>query len=641
MENEKTRIEKIQDKLYSRNFKKHDPNDRSGFEKQDVEVNSNWNNVGPDIADLISKRGEEHEERKVFKKILWGSIAFFLLSLGIAAYMFFGGGNTVSSGNIDVAIVGPTTVSGGDTLNYSVIIRNRNNVELQSVVLQVEYPSGTRKAGDLSTELLRERIPLDNIPTGGKVERDLSAAMFGEKDSVKQIIFTLEYRLKDSNALFSKQKNYEIGIKSSPVILLADYPKEVTSGQEIPITLSIVSNTSETLNNVLLNAEFPFGFSTTNPDPAPSFSNNVWNLGSIESGGKKVVKIKGVLQGQNEEERTFRFSTGIAGNKDPNKIGSEFTALQGSISIKRPFLGLVLNLGGTSDGDFSAKSGEQISANLVWSNNLPSSVYDVSLEVKLSGSALDRNSIAVLGGGFYRSVDNTIVWDKNDIPELKEIAPGAKGAFSFSFATLANLSTSQRNQEIILTVVMKGSQVQAGATPISIESQITRSVKIASALTLTDKATRSTGPFENMGPIPPKADNKTTYTIIWTLTNSLNDISGTIVKATVPNYISWEGLTSPESEKISYNPTTREIIWNAGDIKGGAGITSSSRQVSFQIGLTPSLSQVGLAPTLLSPATVTGTDKFTSKDVVFSKPEITTRSVKDADTKENDAVVVK
>ena len=58
-------------------------------------------------------------------------------------------------------------------------------------------------------------------------------------------------------------------------------------------------------------------------------------------------------------------------------------------------------------------------------------------------------------------------------------------------------------------------------------------------------AVRSIGPFENMGPIPPKADNETTYTIIFSLSSPFNDINSVEVTGSLPSYIAWKNLTSP------------------------------------------------------------------------------------------------
>ena len=47
-------------------------------------------------------------------------------------------------------------------------------------------------------------------------------------------------------------------------------------------------------------------------------------------------------------------------------------------------------------------------------------------------------------------------------------------------------------------------------------------------------------------------------------------------------------------------------------VKAGRGYTEPPRQVAFQVALTPSLSQLGQVPELVSAAILTGTDRFTN-----------------------------
>jgi hypothetical protein len=96
----------------------------------------------------------------------------------------------------------------------------------------------------------------------------------------------------------------------------------------------------------------------------------------------------------------------------------------------------------------------------------------------------------------------------------------------------------------------------------------------------------------------------TTYTVTWTVTNPLNNLTGATVVATLPPYMKWLNNVSPDSEKVSYDSNTNQITWNVGNVSSGAGSISPAREVSFQVSILPSVSQIGSTPDLIEQATV-------------------------------------
>ena len=68
-----------------------------------------------------------------------------------------------------------------------------------------------------------------------------------------------------------------------------------------------------------------------------------------------------------------------------------------------------------------------------------------------------------------------------------------------------------------------------------------------------------------------------------------------------------------------------EIVWDIGSIGAGKGISSSAREVSFQVTILPSLSQVGLTPVLVKNISIEGEDNFTDTIIKYSVKDLTTR----------------
>jgi hypothetical protein len=95
--------------------------------------------------------------------------------------------------------------------------------------------------------------------------------------------------------------------------------------------------------------------------------------------------------------------------------------------------------------------------------------------------------------------------------------------------------------------------------------------------------------------------------------------------ATLPPYVEWEGNTYPDAD-ITYNPIGGEVVWNIGDIPRGAGAVTSTKQMAFQVSITPSVTQVGSVPVLVSEGAFSGVDDFTGSTIRSSVRSVTTET---------------
>ena len=619
------RIDRLQEGLYSRGGEDITRAKHAPLSSTPNNLNRSWKEDNT----LTTELGEEHQEKKkmsFFTKIFLASIIFFLVAAGIAAYVLSGGFNVISSKNVDISVQGLIAVSAGEELVLDIIISNHNNAALEQGELLVEYPPGTKKASDLTQELARERITIDKIPAGASVVKTVKAVVFGEKESVRQIKITLDYKASGSNAAFSKEKTYDITIKSSPVIMEITYPKEVNAGQDIKVVVNITSSSAVPIRNLLFRAEYPFGFNFNSSIPKASSGNNVWRIGDLNPNEKRTITINAKIEGQNEEERAIKFTTGIADVNDENKIATDFLSLTNSILIKKPFITVVMKLNQSEEKEYEARTGSQIRGNISWVNNLPVTINDAEIKVKFTGDIIDRQNIGIFNGGFYRSTDNTITWDRNNFPELRSIDPGGSSSVNFDLNIVPNSSIANgRNLQSTMEVSVKGTRVSENSNPETVSAVFTRLIKLATNLDLNSRSLFSIGPFQNSGSIPPRAENSTTYTIVWTFSNTFNDVTGARVTATLPPYMTWLGKISPTSENVVYDESNRTIMWNAGEVRAGSGSSSAPRELYLQLGLTPSLNQVGTVPVLLDNIQISGTDRFTGKNITSTKPPLTTR----------------
>jgi len=641
-EDPKSKISQLEKVLDSRENKVFRKAKRHELHDQNIVVNQDWDDNEFRVGEEIFSSPEKPQGLSFPMKILIGSAIFFILALGIAAFKFLGGGNMVSGDNIDVTVKAPISVTGGEILPFEIEIRNNNNTTLSGVDMGITFPTGSRQADNISLPANRIQEYIGNISPGQVVKKNLAVVLFGSENEKKDISISLEYRITGSNSLFNKNKIVSVLISSAPVNIVVTGPQEVNTNQTVNYKVEVTSNSPTIIKDLLLKADYPFGFSFINSVPNYYSKNNLWLIGDLEPGAKRTIMISGILNGQEGEERSFDFSLGAQSASDSQAIGVEFTSYLAAITIRRPFVSADIYFNGNDVDEYVIGSGEKIETVIRWQNNLPYEVSDVSITAKITGNDVNKASIQV-EGGFYRSIDNTIIFNKNTNSVFANLSPGQTGESKFSLSSFSSNSVTGSilsNPTINLEISVKGRRVDFQGGQENVLFSDTRKIKITSDPKLYAKALYSIGPFQNTGPIPPKAEQKTTYTVTWTVTNPLNNLSNARVSAVLPTYVEWLSSVSPDRERVDYNEDTGQVIWTIGNISAGAGIVSPAKEVSFRISFLPSVSQIGISPDLIGAATLTAKDNFTLVEVSNNFQGLNTRLTSDPNFDPNDDIVL-
>lgn len=543
---------------------------------------------------------------------------FFLLSLGVAGYFFYFGGNTVSSNKVKLDLQGPSALASGDTLPLTLTITNRNPVAMRDAVIEITFPEGTRKADNMLEGYPRYIENLGEIPSGGVVTRSINAVLFGGAGQTITLPVSLSYGTVGSNSVFAKKANYDLSISTTPLEVTVETIAEAVSGKPITLTLSVRSNATVPLDNVVLVGAFPFGFQVATSS-AP-IQNGTFSLGTFAPGASRTITLVGVLTGQNSEERVFRFSVGTAKSATDRTLGVTYMTQNATVNINAPFISTVVSVNGSASTNVIAADDAQ-SVTVAYTNTLPTNVNNVIVSVAISGNAVDYGSVDA-SRGFYRSSDRTVVFSSDTDPALASLKPGASGVGSFQFSTLP-ASAMGVSPSVAFTVSVSGTRVGQSNVPENVTASITKTLKILSATTLSSVSYHSSGPIPNTGPIPPKPEETTTYTIVWGVQNQGNAVADGVVRATLPSYVTYTNKTSGPGAFI-YDPASRTVTWNVGDIAQGA-----TPQGAFQVALTPSTSQSGDEPVLVNEATFTGHDRFAGASVQATANDVNTETKSD------------
>ncbi|KKR65851.1 MAG: hypothetical protein UU07_C0023G0002 [Parcubacteria group bacterium GW2011_GWF1_40_5] len=528
------RIEELKNKLFSKNYptKIEHRDTFSSLERRNIK--DSWGDEGK-----FDSFGEKFfMKTSIFKKFFIFTATFFILTLGYAAYMFFVGGNTVSNDNIDISILGNTFTAGGEELPLVIGISNKNTSSLDLVDLVVEYPKGG--ISDASAEKERLRQSLGTIPSGAVRNENIKVVLFGQQGSIIPVKISIEYRVEGSNAIFVKEKNYEVSINSTPINLSVEAPRTISPNQEIVLNVKATLNATRETSKVLLKLDYPVGFQFIKAVSMPALGNNVWDLGSLAPGVERGISITGkMLDVFDGEEKTFKISSGSQSSTDKSVINVVFNSIVHTVTIKKPFIEAKIFINGISDRQYATDSKTVVHAQIHWTNNLDTKVNDLVIKAKISGNAVNRKTVNA-GQGFYDSSQDVVTWDKNSVKSLKDVNPGDSGSVDFSFSPLSLFSGSGgilNEPSINIEVSIKGKQALEGYATEDLSNSDSTVIKIISDVGFAAKAFYYSGAFTNTGPIPPQVEKATSYTIVWSLSNTSNNVSKASIRSNIPPWV--------------------------------------------------------------------------------------------------------
>jgi hypothetical protein len=248
-------------------------------------------------------------------------------------------------------------------------------------------------------------------------------------------------------------------------------------------------------------------------------------------------------------------------------------------------------------------------------------VSDAQITLKISGDAFDPTRLQS-GNAYSDSATDTLVWTSNEAPELKFIEPGATGTFRFNLTPRAGLDKTSDIQ-----FATSASGIISGGTAKTLVDSSTIRIPVSTDLQLIAKTLYHSGPLKNTGPMPMQVGKKTTFTLVWQLSNTTNPVSDVVVKTILPTGVNWENAVAPSTDRslISYNTVTREIVWNAGSV----GVGQNAKSISFTVSITPVANQLGSVPPLTRDMYLTGVDSVIQAPIYEKKRFMETRLVAD------------
>jgi hypothetical protein len=646
-------IGKLRSRMYSRERKGFLPwrRRRDGDAEQPV-VQDHWDYAEPEKRERTTSPEVKHTGMSA---LLIFSIIFFVLA-GVSAFVYLRMAATAATASeVDIAIEGPSSVTAGDMLELQVLVTNRNDASLELADLIVTYPDGSVSPADFRTPLSIERIPMGLIEARSARRGAVRGVMLGSNGDVRNISIELQYRVAGTSVIQSRKAQHTALITTDAMSISVEGDAEVTPGQNTPITITVKSHATTLLNDVYLALALPFGFTIVDSAPAQREGLNeverepYWLLGSLRPGEERMIQISGTLDGQVGDNRTIAVSAGSgffegdAASGLPKAEGTILTRAEHLLTVQKSFLDITLEAQGAALSEHVAHAGQTSEVKVLWKNNLSVPLNDATIAITLDGSALNKAGVSAGQGGFYRSVDSLLLWDvKTSGNNLQSIAPGASGEFVFQITPLPQSFLEQiRKPTLSFAVHAAAKRLSEQGVPEVLKSDSSIEIPVATNAAFSSYSLFKSSPFGTLGPLPPKVEYETTYAIVWEVANTTSDLKEAIVRAELPHYVRWIGLTTPASEQVRYDKTSNSIEWNLGTVKAGAGTQGRQpRVVSFALGLVPSATQIGQTPELIRNQTLEAVDTYSGDEIRITKDNVNTKTEREGGYQDEDARVV-
>lgn len=583
-------------------------------ERKNVSDSRSEVSVGEASSAMTTLEETVKPKRRYRGFVLLGSFLIFILVAVVSSLYVYLGGNQVSSDHIQVSVQGKPLLGGGEVMPLQVAVTNQNTVPIESVTLIVKYPVGTRTVGDAPRNLFEERIPISDIAPGEVQNIPIRVAVFGEENAEKQIEATIEYRISGSNGMFYKEAEpLAFRISSSPLVLRIDSVEKVASGQTADITITAVSNASTPLQDILITASYPNGFDFVKAEPAPVYGENVWHIAELLPEQSSTITLQGVVMGLTEETFRVNFSAGPAHPDNQYLIDTALADGRADFLIERPFIDVGISINGDADREVVLKEGESSVVMVDIKNTLDETVYDMVVEVVPGGNALKVDSISSLNG-FYDSNTGTVRWETSNNPSFDRVLPGDTRQLSFT----VNPGSTRTTAAFDLVVNVYARRVAETSAQETLVGTVGAEAKYSSSITLGSQAGRGSADFVERGVTPPKVGEETTYTLTLIAEAGANDAVDAVVNTSLPVYVQWLDLYDTEGT-VTYNDVSKKLQWSIGTIAAG-----DRKELSFQVSIRPSVSQVGEQPVLLNTQNLHANDRFTGTLLQDTASAVTT-----------------
>jgi hypothetical protein len=592
-------------------------------------------------------------------------VVILLFSLGFGILYFLGlQDQTVARTSLNVVgnISAPSRSPSGSLSEWNVKVENNENLKLERVKLILKFDNTFTFAKSINQDPVNEPNTtfgsaydlgeLQPFGVGGSSAIiTLQGTLSGTIDTEAIMGGTVSFQVEGDRQTFANELKVASTRIGAPELTIDELtaPNSIKNGNEEDIFLNFKNSSDRELRDLRIRLTYPnndFYISselqlskTSQIQRSPSENDNIWLIPQLPRFTPQQLKIRGRFIGVPGEIKTIRVEIAT---KAPSS--NDFIVLaerSRTVNIVGDIIDVQTKLAGRDDKK-TFEQDDTLTMEINYRNTSTRNIENVKVLAWMEDPAeiLNYNSVAYTGGDRGSYTNGRFEWTQAGAPALRLLPPNGSGKLSFTIKTKEGKNFLNGKNQSQFTLQPRAI---LSATAIDDISVVGSEYKAQGELKFEAKADFQKIPKD----APQKFDqacNQTRdlvegkpvcYLVTWTVSNTQNNINDVQVRTrttlkNVSAFAPWDQTSvTPitESNNISYDRITGEIVWRLGNVPGYTGINQPARTVSFVISFIPEQAQLNSGGvSLYEQLVATGTDDFTLQQYRVENPGARTAS---------------
>jgi hypothetical protein len=567
---------------------------------------------------------ERQDKRTKYIFIAAGAIAsLIIIALGTVFYTRVTN-SAFKEEKVTITLDGPSTVTVGKIVEYTIDIKNKNRVDLKNTTIGLNIPSNFElqdSAYVVDKNLSGARISVGNFNSKENKSYKVKFKVNYSNDSDLVIKSFVKYKPNNVSSYFQTRISKKVRLNKSAIGVLISSAESVSAGELIELQFLIRNNGEKVGHKTTLSVEYPKGFEFKNsPVESVDEKHTKWEIGELSAGEQKEIRVLGRLTGPVDAIKKFKVSLLKDG------VSSDIL-FEGERSVKIIPSKVIIKQESRED---SIYPGSDVKYTISFKNNSTTPLRNLILKSHLPDKYIEYDKVKVKNG-YYDSRDNVIIWKAGDVNKLKELQPNEEVSVDFVIRIKNTISFADGKN------VNPAVEVYSEVESLDIDSPIFENKKVVSGKikNLINSVVKVGGGVEylasdNGGEVLDvlQVDKKTILRVKLSLSNTTNDLKDVKFSMNLPTGVEWEKQVYPEGDNMDFDSRSNKMEWKLGVVKAGTGFDSPKESAEFLISITPSVNQEGEAVPLINNMLVVAKDVFTGKDIEYKTGWIKSGQVK-------------
>ncbi len=578
---------------------------------------------------------------------------FLLRTLGIlvllsaaswAGFFLWSRGWFQTGDPLTIVIEGPAQARAGEEVFYTVRYANHGRVPLASLEMKLNLPSNftVRTLTPQPTDATTNTWTIGSLHTDSDGAIVVSGIFHSEvipsqgqdapAPQTLQAFFT--YKPANFSSEFQDIRTFSVAVDSSAATLTVTGPEKVMEGDDAVYVVNVQNTSSLALFPLRLALAIPPGFTVNFIDPKPTAPDQPkWDINKLGPGALWTLTMRGHYNASAADEQSM---TADIGFMDGNALLRQATGSAKTHIIKGA-LALNLTINGSGKNQ-TADPGHTIRLSVSYGNNGTETVEGTKLTLtaqSTNGKPLPIDwAKADIGKAVHEG--NTFTWDARTESGLGKLPPRANGVIDLLFPVLPHIDIMKMTDRLVFNLSATTAKIGSIASARAMETSPI-AVGINSDFSLAAEGLYYTpeGEVVGTGPLPPRVGSTTSYRLVWTMTNSMHDLTGFSLSTILPNAVAWTGKANATAGTMTFDPATRFVTWKVDTLSRAA----KSPSAFFTVSITPTMRDLGSFFKLTNAMTGEALDISTQEKLARSLPELTTELPNDPGARDKGVVV--